>query len=211
MEDNEEKNKKKVIITILLIIIIILLYLLFHKFGNIEHHGLLIPTGNVDIFELECGCSCNCECDKPVFSEEDNNLTVFDKEKVWDNNFLRIFSNPAYEYQSKIAPGSENSYAFVIRNNNDFDVIVDITGEEVNPYNINMKYKLKHQGNYILGNGNNYVNAKDLKVTSVHIKAHDQKSYILDWKWVDSINDTEIGFDVNSNYKLKMSVKAVRA
>ena len=73
-----------------------------------------------------------------------------------------------------------------------------------------MKYKLKHQGKYVLGNDNSYISADNLKVTSVYIKAHEQKSYILDWKWVDSNNDTEIGFDVNSNYKLNMTVRAVR-
>lgn len=212
MENNKDRNRKITII-ILIIIIIILLYLLIHMFGDIENHGNRVPTGNVDIFEINCGCkSCECKpCEntEPVFNE--SGLTVVDDYKVWDNKELRIFSNPAYEYESKIAPGSNNSYTFVIRNNNDFDVLVDITAKEDNKYGVNMKYKLRHNGDYVLGSENEYINAENLKVEKVLIKAHDQKGYLLDWEWVDSDNDTEVGFDVNADYKLTIDINAVGA
>lgn len=213
----DKDNRKKVIIIILLIIIIILLYLLIHLFGNIEHHGLMVPTGNVDIFELDCGCGCynptNPEDDNPAFNEDDenNNLIVYDKEKIWDNNTLRIFTNPAYEFQSKIAPGSKNSYAFVIRNNNDFDVIVRLQAIETNDYNINMQYRLTHMGKYVVGSETSYTTVDNLKLNNVLIKAHSQKSYILDWKWIDSSNDTEIGFTIDAYYKLKLIIGAKAA
>ncbi len=208
--NNKNERKRKLVIILLIIIILLLLYFLIHKFGNINHHGLGAPTGNVDIFEI--GCNCNC-CEKDVFNEDDINkskiedIIVYDNYKIWDNKELRIFANPAFEYQSKIAPGSYNSYAFVIRNNNEFDVLVDISFVEDNPKDINMQYKLTNKGNYIFGNKNNYTSLNgSKKVNNIYLPAKSQLSYILDWKWVDSDNDTEIGFDITSNYKLSIFV-----
>lgn len=210
--ENNQSRKRKLVIIILIIIILLLLYFLIHKFGNIYHHGLGTPTGNVDIFEI--GCNCNC-CDKDVFSEDDINkskiedILVYDKYKVWDNKELRIFENPAYEYRSVIAPGSYNSYTYVIRNNNEFPVIIDITFVEDNPKNINMQYKLSNKGKYLIGNNTNYVSLDDnKKITGIYLPAKSQLSYILDWKWIDSDNDTEIGFDITSNYKLSINIGA---
>ena len=212
-ENNNSKRRKNLIIIALIIIILLLLYFLIRHFGNINHRGLGVPTGNVDIFEI--GCSCNC-CDKDVFKENDINkskiedIIVYDKYKVWDNKELRIFANPAYEYESKIAPGSYNSYTFVIRNNNDFDVTIDITFVEENPKDINLQYKLSNKGKYIIGNKNDYVSLNGSKtINQIKLPAKSQLSYILDWKWVDSDNDTEIGFDITSNYKLSITVGAI--
>ena len=49
-------NKKNVIISILLIAIIIIL-LVFCKFGKIHHNDSLIPTGNVDVFDIDIFCN----------------------------------------------------------------------------------------------------------------------------------------------------------
>lgn len=217
----DNKNiKKNVVIILLIIIIIILLYLLIRNFGHIVHRGLKVPTGNVDIFEIDCGCD-KCKNTEDVFKEDDKSdtdknkledspkdIVVFDDYKIWDNKKLRIFSNPAYEYESIIAPGSENSYAFVIRNNNNFDVTVDISFEETNDKNVNMQYKLRNNGNYLIGTNNNYIPIKDKKLTGIKLPAHSFKSYILDWKWIDSENDTQIGFDITSDYKLSIMVGA---
>lgn len=229
MENNDNKNiKKNIIIIILIIIILILLYLLIRNFGHIENNGPKVPTGNVDIFEIDCSCGI-CEKTDDVFKEDDNNeqngtnknqsnnnrnkltnedIVVFDDDKTWDNKDLRIFSNPAFEYQNIIAPGSENSYEFVIKNKNNFDVTIDISFEEVNDKNINMQYKLRNNGNYLLGSENNYETIKDKKITNIKLSAKSQKKYILDWKWIDSHNDTEIGLDVTSNYKLSIKIGA---
>ena len=229
--DNKNNNKMKYIV-LLLIIILILLYLLIQNFGYIDNRGPLVPTGNVDIFEIDCSC---CNDDKTVFKEDDKNnndinknelegsnnsneseennsdlkdIIVFDDYKIWDDKQLRIFSNPAYEYESIIAPGSANSYAFVIRNNNDFNVIVDILFEETNDKNINMNYKLKSNGNYLIGSEDAYETIKNKKIGQVTLPAKSQKAYILDWKWIDSDNDTQIGFDVDSIYKLSIQIGA---
>lgn len=133
-------------------------------------------------------------------------VVVYDDYKIWDNKDLRIFSNPAYEYRNIIAPGSFNSYAFIIRNNNDFDVVVDIVFNETNNKNINMQYKLKNDGNYLLGSLDNYETIAGKVIKGVEIPANSYKSYVLDWKWVDSSNDAAVGFDINSTYGLSITV-----
>ena len=142
-------------------------------------------------------------------SELDTDLIVEDDDSIWSERELRIFSNPAYEYQKIIAPGSSNSYTFVVRNNNTFDITVDIIMTEENPSNVNMKYKLRNQGNYIVGNNNKYEDVEKLNIKNITIPAKNQKSYILDWKWVDSENDTNAGIDINNIYKLKIKVELV--
>ena len=227
-QDNQNKKKNIIIVILIIIIILLLLYLLIHNFGKIENYGPKVPTGNVDVFDIDCTCE---DCTKDVFNEDDDtnkdkssqqnrkdynsgttedykDIIVYDNYKIWDNKKLRIFSNPAYEYQSKLAPGSENSYAFMIRNNNNFAVTVDITFEEENEKDINMQYKLKNNGDYLIGSENNYQKIENKKVTGITLPAKSSKSYILDWKWIDSDNDTQIGFDPDANYKLSITIGA---
>ena len=236
---NYKTNNKTQFIILLLLLIIILLYLLIQSVGYIEHQSTHVPTGNVDIFEIDC--SCCTEDNKSVFkeeytsssdinenklkntnsnsnssefvdinnnSDETKNLIVFDNYKIWDNKELRIFANPVYEYEIIIAPGSSNTYTFVIRNNNDFDVVFDIIFKEINNRNINMSYKLRSNGNYIIGTEKAYELINNKKISQVGLPAKSQKSYVLDWKWIDSDNDTQIGFDIDSTYKLSIQIGA---
>lgn len=236
----KDKNIQKTQCIVLLLILLILLYLLIQNFGYIENGTTLVPTGNVDIFEIDCNC-CN-KGEEKTFKQDDDStcnicknkvskkkttkksdveenkleddeiekeIDVFDNYKTWDNKELRIFSNPTYEYESKIAPGSSNSYTFVIRNNNDFDVVYDISFKEQNSKNINMKYKLTHNDSYLIGQENKYESIANKKITSVELPAKSQKAYILYWKWVDSNHDTQVGFDINSKYKLSIIVGVI--
>lgn len=228
------KNSLIISIIILICVIIIVLYLLILKFGYIRNNNPSTPTGNVDIFEIDCECEddkCNSEekllfkesdsleidKDKPVFKENDNleinkpdlnGLFVSDNYSMWGNERARIFSNPSYEYTSKIAPGSFNSYTFVIKNNNNFDVVVDFEMIEDNPYKVNIKYKLRSKGKYLVGDTNKYDDVSKLQLKNIKIKANESIPYILDWKWIDSENDTEIGEKIDANYKLTINIGA---
>ena len=240
------KNKVLKIVLFFSMILIVLVYLLILNFGYINHHDSLTPTGNVDIFDIDCGCpkcdkedvdkkenqdkndnSSNNSNTKPVFGEDDSKNTDIDKNKpdetkpeekkdlivsdnytTWGDKPLRIFSNQAYEYTSKIAPNLSNSYVFVIRNNNDFDIVVDMTMVEENPYNINMKYKLRSKGIYLTGNEEKYEDVSKLEQRNIVVKAKESISYTLDWKWIDSDNDTSIGESIDANYKLSINIGA---
>ena len=233
-----KKNKVFMFVLIFSMILIILVYLLILNFGYIKNHDALTPTGNVDIFDINCDCpKCdqkdnnnekdNSSNTKPVFGENDNKNTDVDENKpeeikpeekkdlivsdnytVWGDKKLRIFTNQAYEYTSKIAPNSKNSYVFVVRNNNDFDIVADIQMVEENPYNINMKYKLRSKGVYLTGSDNEYEDISKLEQRNITIKAKESISYTLDWKWIDSENDTTIGESIDANYKLSINIGA---
>lgn len=206
-------NKKiKALNLFFCILLIFLIYLLIHQFGLINDKKNKVPTGNVDIIDINDDNITNDINENPNNNIDknklDNNFIVKDNYTIWSNKRLRIFSNQAYEYVSKIAPGVSNSYDFVIKNNNDFPVLVDISMKEVNPYSINMEYKLRSENSFLAGSSFKYVSVKELSQKNIYLKAHSSKLYSLDWKWIDSDNDTEIGEAVNANYKLLVYVGA---
>lgn len=204
-------NKKiKALNLFFCILLIFLIYLLIHQFGLINDKKNKVPTGNVDIIDIDGDNITNDINENPNNNIDknklDNNFIVKDNYTIWSNKRLRIFSNQAYEYFSKIAPGVSNSYDFVIKNNNDFPVLVDISMKEVNPYSINMEYKLRSENSFLAGSSFKYVSVKELSQKNIYLKAHSSKLYSLDWKWIDSYNDTEIGEAVDANYKLLVYV-----
>lgn len=206
-------NKKiKVLNLFFCILLIFLIYLLIHQFGLINDKKNKVPTGNVDIIDIDGDNITNDINENPNNNIDknklDNNFIVKDNYTIWSNKRLRIFSNQAYEYFSKIAPGVSNSYDFVIKNNNDFPVLVDISMKEVNPYSINMEYKLRSENSFLAGSSFKYVSVNKLSQKNIYLKAHSSKLYSLDWKWIDSYNDTEIGEAVDANYKLLVYVGA---
>lgn len=206
-------NKKiKALNLFFCILLIFLIYLLIHQFGLINDKKNKVPTGNVDIIDIDGDNITNDINENPNNNIDknklDNNFIVKDNYTIWSNKRLRIFSNQAYEYFSKIAPGVSNSYDFVIKNNNDFPVLVDISMKEVNPYSINMEYKLRSENSFLAGSSFKYVSVKKLSQKNIYLKAHSSKLYSLDWKWIDSDNDTEIGEAVDANYKLLVYVGA---
>lgn len=206
-------NKKiKALNLFFCILLIFLIYLLIHQFGLINDKKNKVPTGNVDIIDIDGDNITNDINENPNNNIDknklDNNFIVKDNYTIWSNKRLRIFSNQAYEYFSKIAPGVSNSYDFVIKNNNDFPVLVDISMKEVNPYSINMEYKLRSENSFLAGASFKYVSVNKLSQKNIYLKAHSSKLYSLDWKWIDSYNDTEIGEAVDANYKLLVYVGA---
>ena len=91
---------------------------------------------------------------------------------------------------------------------NDFNIKYNLKAMQTNIYNINMKYRLKLNGDYVLGNDNEYVTADELKQYNIGLANNTYDVYTLDWKWFESSNDTEIGEDVNSFYRLDLQVTA---
>lgn len=216
MQKNKSLNWS--IYLILFMIIILLIILLFTNYGKID---VLMPTGNIDIFDIIIENNCECEeCDVPVFKDDDisqgdsnidndGELSVFDKVGDFKNQqYLNIFSNPAFEMKTIIAPGSSNAYQFVVRNGNNYNIQYNIKMKETNIYNINIKFRLKQNGKYIIGDDKTWVNADSLIIEKVKLATKSNMPYVLEWKWFDSDNDTEIGKIDDSDYKLAIQVEA---
>ena len=139
----------------------------------------------------------------------DEKLSVFDDEHTpvtWDGaNDLKIFEKTLYTVDGKIAPESSNTYQFVVRNNTKYNIKYDIDFIETNPYNINMKYKLKKNDTYLI---DHYVSASELNINDMTLESSNNDTYYLEWKWVSSDNDTQIGTTANASYGLKIEIKA---
>ena len=71
--------------------------------------------------------------------------------------------------------------------------------------NINMKYKLKKNDTYLI---DHYVKATELNIPEMLLNTNQNDTYYLEWKWISSSNDTEIGVMGNAKYGLKIEVKA---
>ena len=119
---------------------------------------------------------------------------------------LDIFNNAVYQYTNKIAPGVSNTYHFVVHNSSDMNLKYYVEMYENSEYQVNLKYRLKRNNNYVIGNDNNWVTADELKTAFQYIKSSSSDSYSLDWKWFDNdnITDTKVGKEMTSLYKLNI-------
>ena len=123
-------------------------------------------------------------------------------------NTLHIFTNPAFEFKNVIAPGSSNTYVFEVHNNSQINIKYDIETIEVNRYNINLKYRLKINNNYVVGNDDSWVSANKLRDIGRRLSSNSSHKYSLEWKWDyesgNDRNDTYIGENINEEYKLNI-------
>ena len=136
---------------------------------------------------------------------DDKEFIVFDNDQVWSNTSkLHIFENPEFDMEEIIAPGSTNSYKFYIRNKKKCNMAYKISFEEVNPYHINMKYKLKYEGNYII---DHWVDYTELETEIKRLNSNEEREYILEWLWdhQDDV-DTIAGNSMDANYKLNITI-----
>lgn len=250
---SERKRDKFFWIIIVLLVIIILLLLFFTRFGKIENK-YLVPTGNVDIFNIDIDCVCdNDKCDnnndkyenkdvkvnkKINKKESKKNIDVVNEQKNMNNNVyptwdeekdkevlnevyvddtsgnyiyqksLNIFNNAFYEYTNKIAPGVSNTYYFVVHNSSNMNVKYYVEMYANTSYDIDLKYRLKINGDYVIGDLDNWVTADELKTSFSALDIKDSDKYSLDWKWEyesgDDNKDTYIGENMNDLYKLNI-------
>ena len=165
------------------------------------------------------GCTCGCNNNKIIASTDSNDtnttpkeVTVFDKETEYDYNTpLNIFKQTAYEVvEDKIAPASENTYQFVVRNNNDFNIMYNVEMTETNVYNVNMRYRLKLNGHYVVGNDKDYVSYEELNQYNIKLASNSHDVFSLDWKWFESSNDTAVGTSIDAHYRLDLKITATQ-
>ena len=214
MEKREEKkNIKDIIIKIILIIIIILL--LIHNCTLIsEKNNIKIPGGNIQIIEIKCdenNCKGETDDDNKNSGNEgpgNTSISVYDKDHskiTWNGaSDLKIFANPVYEFESIVAPESENTYQFVVKNDTKYNLKYSISFEETNPYNINMKYKLKKNNKYVI---DHYVSYNELKLLGQKLSVNKNDTYYLEWKWISTNHDNYAG-ENSAKYNLKINIKA---
>lgn len=201
MNDKELRKEKRnniFLIFIIIILLIIIFILLMQKNSRVCSN----LDGKVDIFEV--GCGENGENCKP--EDTDFSLTISDDKKTWQKeNKIDIFSNPLYNNESIIAPLSTNTYRFVVSNESKIDIEYEFIFEEINKFDINMKYRLKRGDDYLVGSDKKWVTYEELNIDKLNLQPNNKQVYYLEWKWFESDNDTLIGIS-KANYTLTLTI-----
>ena len=203
-------NNKKNIYTILILLLVVVILVYFIRFGKIKD-GLGMPTGNVDIYDITVpqkdpvkGIDPDLNIYDPEKNKYDADIFVDDKngDYIYQQK-LQMFENPSYEYTNKIAPGSHNIYQFVVHNSSTMNLKYKITMYEQTPYKVNLKYRLRRNGYYLLGGYDNWITADELVTSFSTLNASKNDVYHLEWKWFDDdYNDTIAGENMRDVYKL---------
>ena len=87
-----------------------------------------------------------------------------------------------------------------------FDIKYYIEMYEESEYKVNLKYRLKKNGSYVIGNDSKWVTADELKTEFSKLNNGSTDSYALDWKWFDDDDelDNNAGENMTSEYKLNI-------
>ena len=146
--------------------------------------------------------------DVPVVDNGDR-FRIYEGAKEWSElKELSIFNNSYFNGQAKIAPGVNGIYNFTVENFGNTKMKYDIDFTDENPYNINLKFKIKYNGNYVAGNETTWADYNAMDQVNREINAGAKDLYTIEWKWVDAPNDTEVGEADGSYYKLHVKAYA---
>ncbi len=182
-------NNKWKIINIILVLIIILL--LFVKCTKTK-----ILKKNADIYNIKFNSKKdNCKLDNGNIIIEDYNGDYQYQTEI------NLFNNT-----KTIAPGVSNTYYFKVKNNNNITIKYLIELTKLSNYSVNIKYRLKRNDEYILGNDKLWVTSEELKTTYLNLSKGNIDNYSLDWKWFDNDKlDNYIGKSNINKYIVKLS------
>ena len=217
---NNQESKNYIFVTIMisLVVAVITLLLVFLLLRKVEPN-----TEKINIISLTACYSCK-NPDAPETGDNENNggngtsentqegdFTVFDENITWGLlSDLNIFEDSLYDNRRLIAPHSTNIYEFIIRNTTGETINYSLSFLECNPSNINMKYRLSHDGEYLAGSETEWVTFDELNQSQRIINNRKDDVYYLEWKWFDASNDTTIGEMDYADYKLNIKVTATQ-
>ncbi len=191
MEQKRQFSREslKKIIYILIIIIIILILLLVWKIGRI----------GID----ERPTSGKSYTDGIVVTEDDIGI-----EK---NTKLNIFNNEKFEGEKIIAPHSQGTYKFYIKNKSNRDINYNIKFSDEMKKFVNMKYRLKIDNIYIRGNEEGYTTIENLDVNNVTVPKDSINMFTLEWYWEDNDElDTKVGTSDERYYTINLKIEAFK-
>ena len=125
--------------------------------------------------------------------EKNGMLKVYDNDVDWSSkNELRIFSNPVYNFKNIVGPGSHNMYKYIVNNNEKFDVLYGLKFLEDNKDSINMKFKLKRNGEYIIGDDLNWESLNNKIINDLPLGINSYDVYLLEWRWMERMIQRQV-------------------
>jgi len=227
MQKNNEK-KRNIILTIILVLTIIIILLLLkccsgeRQIGEAPFGPSNTASPNLDIILLDkyyeypngnAGTTYgeadkktndgkateNSVPNKPISIKEKGTGTLFGDDVV-----INVFKNIIYDMRAVIAPLSSGEYSFIIENPNKQTLNTKLTFEEVNKYNIDMRYRLKSNAGYF---SNEWKTPTDM-LNVCDVGGGKTKEFTLEWKWFEGSNDTTAGIALDRDYQLKIKIFA---
>ena len=191
MEQKRQFSREslKKIIYILIIIIIILILLLVWKIGRIGIDE--IPT------------SGKIYVDGIAITEDDI--------EIEKDTQLNIFNNEKFKGEKIIAPHSQGTYKFYIRNKSNRDINYNIKFSDEMKKFVNMKYMLKIDNIYIWGNEECYTTIEKLDVDNITVPKDSINMFTLEWYWEDNDElDTKVGTSDERYYTINLKIEAFK-
>ncbi len=238
MEREERKKRGSGLLIALILLLLLAVGVLLWLLLRPQPEPTKIPTGNVDVFDIRISCLCKGEdgedCDEDETGTpgedgyknyagskingrtdttiEDDGMVYVDDINGWYiyQNKLHIFENAAFEYTNKIAPGVSNSYDFKVHNETKKAIKYTVNFDESSEYAVNMRYRLKRGGSYVVGSDSTWVSASELVSAMKYLPSDGVDNYTLDWEWpyeggVDAA-DSEAGEKMVSEYSLGIKI-----
>ena len=183
------RESLKKIIYILIIIIIILILLLVWKIGRI----------GID----ERPTSGKIYVDGIAITEDDI--------EIEKDTQLNIFNNEKFKGEKIIAPHSQGTYKFYIRNKSNRDINYNIKFSDEMKKFVNMKYRLKIDNIYIRGNEECYTTIEKLDVDNITVPKDSINMFTLEWYWEDNDElDTKVGTSDERYYTINLKIEAFK-
>lgn len=176
------KTKYKITIRILIFVIIVLLVMLYtlcYRVGKIGYNYLSIWDTNQIV---------------PI------TVTAEDIE-IETKTELNIFTNSKRNWQNIIEPMATGTFKFSVKNDTNDDAEYHIQFLDEMSNFVNMKYKLKMDNVYIVGNKDTYVGIEELDVKNIVSPKDSISIFVLEWYWEsDDEKDTIVGTSSGDQY-----------
>ena len=199
--DNTNENKRKKGLYITIVVLLIVFIIAAYKLGRIIHFNdddSLIYMKN-SILEQAFN--------NKIFTNIDSNqfvgmINVYQKDiNVTKDTPIDIFNNEKYEGKKIIAPRSKGSAKFGVKNVSNRDVIYDIKFSDLSAYLVNMKYKLKIDNIYIVGDENHYATIDQMQVKDITVIDGSNNIFTIEWYWEDDdARDVIVGMAEGTQY-----------
>ena len=121
---------------------------------------------------------------------------------------LPIFENDYFDREA-ILPGMRGEYRFILENCNDYALTYAISCTEENDFDIDIRYRLMRDGNYLAGE-EEYEEIEAFRFEELTIEANSSAFFVLEWYWADDDPvDTEAG-ENGAEYTFTFAVEAAR-
>lgn len=125
--------------------------------------------------------------DDDVTSDEIKLVKIsWNGKEVNKNTKLDIFKNEKFNGQKIISPNSKGSSSFCVENTSNSDMICNMKFIEESEGDVNMKYRLKIDNKYIVGNDNKYESIEKLNLKDIILPKKTINMYTIDWYWEDN-------------------------